>query len=116
MAAALGEFERRNGVAVFLFRSGHPIPYRRHALIGLVFVAHDRIRRETLRRRLGCARICNLHVTFKLSLEAEQTWLFSFVRVAHLHRRNGLNCAGEKMSLELPNDKNTQKSKVLTFE
>src|SRR5882672_2961958 len=49
-------------------------------------------------------------------LEAELTWLFSFVRVAHLNRPNGLDCADKKMSLQLQNGKNAQKSKVLTFE
>jgi hypothetical protein len=38
-----------------------------------------------------------------------------FRLLAHLHRPNGLDCADEKMSLELPNGKNGQKSKVLTF-
>ena len=47
--AALGEFERRNGVAVFLFRGGHPIPYRRKALKALTFVVYDRIRSKAVR-------------------------------------------------------------------
>jgi hypothetical protein len=62
LASVLGEFERRNGVAVLPPRGGHPILYRRRALVGLAFIAHDRIRREAL-RRFGCAGICNLHIT-----------------------------------------------------
>jgi hypothetical protein len=50
-------------VAVLLLRGGHPIPYRRHALVGLAFVVHGRIRREALRCRFGCAGICNLNLT-----------------------------------------------------
>ncbi len=38
-----------------------------------------------------------------------------FVQVAHIFNRpNGLDCADEKMSLELRNGKNVPKSKVLT--
>src|SRR6266446_261615 len=63
LAAALGKFERRNGVAVFFLRGGHPILYRFHTLVGPAFVVYGRIRREALRRRFGCAGICNLNVT-----------------------------------------------------
>jgi hypothetical protein len=62
LAALPGEFERRDGVVVFFLGGGHPVLDRRHAFVGPAFVAHDRIGRKTLRRRFGCAGICNLKV------------------------------------------------------
>src|SRR5260221_12967907 len=62
LAAALSEFGRRNGVAVFFPRGGHRILYCRNALKGLAFVAYDRIRCETLRDLFQRAVVFNLNV------------------------------------------------------
>src|SRR6266849_8001164 len=67
LVAALSEFERRNGVAVFFPRGGHPILYRRNALKGLTFVAYDRISCETLRHRFQRAGVFNLNVMLNRS-------------------------------------------------
>src|SRR5258708_12663078 len=67
LAAALSEFERRNGVAVFFLRGGHPILYRRNALKGLTFVAYDRISCETPRNRFQRAGVFTLNVMLNRS-------------------------------------------------
>src|SRR6267378_509427 len=71
LTAALSEFERRNGVVVFFPRGGHPIPYRRHTLVGLALVAHDRIKREALRQRFERAGVFNLNVMLNRSRELD---------------------------------------------
>src|SRR5258708_8697085 len=66
LAAALSEFERRNGVAVFFPRGGHPILYCRNALKGLTFVAYDRITCETLPPLFHPSGLFNLNVILNM--------------------------------------------------
>jgi hypothetical protein len=104
-----------NGVAIFFFRGGHPILYRRNALKDLPFVADDCIRCEAVRHRFERARVFNPNVVRNRIWKLNRHRL-SFVRVVRLDRSDGLDCVDKKMSLDLRNGKNPQKSKVLTCE
>ena len=112
----VGEFERRNGVAVFLFRGGHPIPYRRKALKGLTFVVYDRIRSKAVRHCFERARIFNPNVMLNRVRKPNRRRSSLSYGSCVSTGLNGLDCVDKKMSLELRNGKNPQKSKVLTFE
>ena len=65
----LNEVEWCNGMAIFLFRSGHPVLYRVHTFVRLTLVVHARVRREALRHRFERAGIFNLNVMLNGSRE-----------------------------------------------
>ena len=56
----MGDFERMDGVAIFLFCPGLPLLDRSESLVGLAFIANRGIERKASRQRFHFAGVFNL--------------------------------------------------------
>src|SRR6185369_2905223 len=69
LIVTLNEIKWCDGMAIFLFRSNHPVLYRVHTFIRLAVVVHDCVRHEAVRHAFERAGIFNLNIKLDGSRE-----------------------------------------------
>jgi hypothetical protein len=68
----MGDFERMDGVAVFLFCPGLPLLDRSESLVGLAFITNRSIKRKASRQCFHFAGVFNLYVQINKGREIDR--------------------------------------------